>query len=118
MNSGTNHDNFLWIFELTGSISIVEKIVTEFVFFVFHLVIVGTDSKKMHWPPLYSSDCYLIFVIHIFQVFNLLLNSSQHFLAIFIAEGIAVGEVYLISFWENEIEVQLGVIFFCLSPLK
>ena len=118
MNSCTNHHNFFWIFKQAGSISIVEKVVTKFVLFLLQIIIVWTNSEQMYWSTLYSSDGYLIFVVNIFQIFHLFLNISQHFFTIFITEGIAIGEVYLISFWEYEIEVQLGVIFFGLSPLK
>ena len=60
-------------------------------------------------------DHDLILVVDIFQVLAFFGDCPQHFLALFVAEGVAVGKVDLVVSGKYKIEVQFGIVFFGLS---
>ena len=70
----------------------------------------------MYWSSLTRLYHDLIFVVGIFQWLNIFLGISEHFLALFIRKGVAVGEKSLHAFRKSEVEVQFSIILFSLPP--
>ena len=118
MHSGTDHYYFFRRLEISCSFSIVEQLLINLIFFTIKPILIVGNSEQMNGSSFVTLDNNLIFVIYIFVVFGFFTDVSQHSFALFVGEGIAIGEVGLSYFWENKIKVQFCVILFCLSSIN
>lgn len=72
----------------------------------------------MYRPTLNRTNNNLILVIQIFDLFGLIFDIRQHFLAIRVGERIRVRDKHFRTFLELELEVELSIVLFILKILS
>ena len=118
MHSGTDQYYSFRRLKIYCSISIVKHLLIDFIFFAVEPILIIGDSEQMDGSSFVTLDNNLIFVVYIFEVLGFFTDVSQHSFALFVGEGIAIGEIGLSYFWEDKIKVQFRVILFGLSSIN